>query len=147
MSEFDEKFIAEVTSAIVNGTNDFEIAALSSLQGSYLQRIHNDRKATDGSSLGRYRSEQYKKKRRERGRQTEEKDLEFHGDLRRSVKIGKSRNNNVMGFDRDLSRLIASGQQEQIGKEVHVVSNDEIAELDAAYLRELDFSLNKLRNA
>jgi hypothetical protein len=144
MNEFDDKFIASVTDAIVGGINDFEIAALSSLQGLYLQRIHNDRKATDGSSLGQYRSIQYKKKRQAKGRQVGEKDLEFYGDLRRSVKIGKSGNNNVMGFDRDLSRLIAEGQQEQIGKEVHVVSNDELKDMDERYLLEVDFRLNQL---
>lgn len=144
MKEFDEKFISQVTDTIIKGENDFEIAALSSVQGLYLQRIHNDRKATDGTSLGRYRNDYYKQKRRNAGRQVEEKDLEFHGDLRRSVKIGTSGTANVMGFDNDLSRLIATGQEEQIGKEVFMVSDDEVQEMDAAYDRELQFRLSKI---
>ncbi len=142
MAELD-KIIADITTTILDGVSDYEIAALSSLQGLFLQRIHNDRKTTSGMSLGQYRSIQYKKKRVDAGRQVDEKDLELYGNLRRSVKIGMSGGNNVMGFDNDMSRLIASGQENQIKEEVYTPSDSELQEMNDAYFRELDFRLNK----
>jgi hypothetical protein len=138
-----DKIIADITDTILGGVNDYEIAALSSLQGLFLQRIHNDRQTTSGSSLGQYRSAQHKKKRVEAGRQVGEKDLEFYGNLRRSVKIGTSGGKNVMGFDNDMSRLIAEGQEGQIKEDVYTPSNSELNEMTDAYFRELDFRLNK----
>jgi len=123
---FDEKFVQDFTIAVAGNSSDYEIAALHELQGRMIQRIFNDRKASDGSSLGKYLSESYKKKRKAAGRQTAVKDLEFHGDLRKSIKIGTSSGKNVLGFVTDLSRLVAEGQTRQLEKQVFQASDDEI---------------------
>lgn len=142
---FDEKYIAKVTAAFLKNVSSFEIAALSSLQGLYLQRIHNRGEATDGSKIGKYVTDYWREKRKEKGRQVSYKDLEFNSDLRRSVKIGTSNGKNVMGFDNDMSRIIATGQQEQTEKTIFAISISEQNEMDDAYVRELEFQLKRIK--
>lgn len=138
-----DRIIADITDTILGGVNDYEIAALSSLQGLFLQRIHNDRQTTIGASLGQYRSAQHKKKRVKAGRQVGEKDLELLGNLRHSVVLGTSGGHNVMGFSNDKYRLIASGQQGQIGEVVHTPSDNELDDSIQRYFLEVDIRLKK----
>ena len=140
---FDAKFVRDFTFEIAGKASQYEIAALSSLQGLYIQRIFNDRKATDGSSLGKYLSRSHIAKRKAAGRQTAEKDLEFQGDLRRSIKIGTSNGINVMGFVTDMSRLIAQGQEAQLKKAVFTPSDDEIDESWNTYRAALERNISK----
>jgi len=143
---FDADYIRRLTVATLGHTNEYEIAALSSVIGLYLQRIHNKGEASDGSPIGIYESLGHIKKRQELGRQISKKDLELHGNLRRSVKIGVSEGKNVIGFDVDLSRLIAEGQEKQTGKVIYDLQNGEQAEMDEAYARELEFVMNQIEN-
>jgi hypothetical protein len=140
---FDEKFVKDFTFAMAGNSSKYEIAALSSLQGLYIQRIFNDRKATDGTSLGKYKSISHIIKRKAAGRQTAEKDLEFYGNLRKSIKIGTSGNLNVMGFVTDISRLIAEGQEAQLKKEVFKVSDEEVDESWNTYRAALESAINR----
>lgn len=141
---FDSKFIDRFKRIVLPRVSSFEIAALSSVQGMMLQRIHNDGKASDNSLLGDY-SAQYAKFRKLHGRQTGKKDLELFGGLRRSVKLGVSGKNNVLGFDNDNARLIAGYQEGQVKKKIYTLSDQEDKERVEAYTRELNFHLRKVR--
>lgn len=141
---FTEKEIRETTDILVRNKGNFEIAALSELIGEYLYRIHNKREATDGSSLGAYVDDYWKQVRVANGRQIDEKDLEFSGNFRRSVKVGVSGGKNVMGYDNDLSRLIGLGQEAFIGKLIVPISVNEQKTLDKAFEKEVEFQLNKV---
>ena len=136
--------IAMITKNLLLHVNDYEIAGLSELAGLYKRRIHNNGEATDGSKIGNYKSAQYKAFRVLQNRQVSYKDLELYGDLRRSEQIGVSNGRNVFGFTRDLSRLIAEGQQEQTGKIIFGVSDKEQQAADDAYIRELNYHFNQI---
>lgn len=143
---FTPRFIANMNRAILGGVTGYEIAALHAVQGAMLQRIHNKRQASDESSLGKYKNPAYKEKRKAAGRQTDGKDLEFHGDLRRSVKVGTTGGRNSMGFDKDMARLIAEGQTGQIKKQIYELSDAEEREMLSTYARLLNRRINKFNN-
>lgn len=74
-------------------------------------RIFNDGKATDGSAIGRYVSD-WKKIRERAGRQIGFVDLQFDGDLKNGIQVGKEGgNNNTLGFTRTKERLKADGHE------------------------------------
>lgn len=101
------------------------------------RRIFTNRQATDGSSLGTYKSDQHKKLRRSKGRQIQEKDLFLEGDLFRSIAVGRnSRNELVLGFNRDRFKKIAEGQQRQTGKTIFQLSSSEVREVTEVFANE-----------
>jgi len=122
-----------------------EVAALTTLNGDLQGRIFNQGKATDGSSLGTYRSKSYKKKRQNPpdgsgGRQIIKKDLQFYGDLRGNISLGITNGNkNALGFKSDGARLIATYQEgkRQVGKPIFTPSKGELDAMAAAYLKEV----------
>ena len=117
-----------------------EVAALKTLEGDMKARIHNQGRATDGSSLGSYRSKSYKKKRESQGRQTVKKDLQFTGDLIANYTVGVTgQNRNALGFRNDKTRLIAEGQEgkKQVNKPIFTPSKGELDNMAAAYLKEV----------
>lgn len=67
--------------------SDALVAGLNAAMGLMKRRIFNQREDAEGFTLGPYISEQYKRKREKAGRQVDRKDLEFEGDLRRTIEV------------------------------------------------------------
>lgn len=97
-------------------------------------RIFNKGGAVD-SKIGKYRSRSYRKKREKAGRQTGFKDLEFNGDLRRSIQTGKRSTGAVIGFDNGRAKQIAQYQQDQTDKDIFSITDSEIKAARAAFLK------------
>ncbi|CAH1002674.1 hypothetical protein LEM8419_03546 [Neolewinella maritima] len=113
------------------------LAAASTALGSMKRRIFNEGEAEEGR-IGRYRSRSYRKKRQKAGRQVDYKDLEFEGDLRRSIQVGARDDGAVIGFTSVHSRRIAEYQEteRQTGKDIFGLNENEIAKARRAFLRE-----------
>lgn len=62
------------------------------------ERVFNDNKQVDGSSLGQYKSDSYKKWRESKGLQVKVRDLQVNGDLMRSIKANTSIDNYSLEF-------------------------------------------------
>lgn len=103
-------------------TDDLEIFVLNEFSGLVQERIFSRSKAVDNTTLGTYRSEAYKEKRKKAGRKTNIKDLQFTGDFVRDLDLGKANGKNAFGFKSDLSAKIVEGQENgsrtKSGKEV-----------------------------
>lgn len=133
----EKTIIDKYIDALINNTNPAVLIAANRLQGQITYRIHNSAQATDGRSLGPYKSAQYARKRKRAGRQTRVKDLEFTGELRRSFVVGTVGGNVAIGFDNDTAALIADGQQNQIGVEIWPPSEREIADAVEIIVQEI----------
>ncbi len=120
---------------------DPTVAAASFAQKELGLRIFTKGRATEGDMIGRYKKGKdgkrsyYMKKRLTAGRQVSYKDLEFTGDLRKSITFGSTGKTqtewkSAVFFDNDKSPLIAEGQEKQTGKSIFEYSDKEI---DAIY--------------
>lgn len=118
--------VTKLIEDLTRNVNPALVASITRLQGEMIQRIHSRGEATDGTSLGGYKSEAYKRKRQRAGRQVRRKDLEFTGGLRRSLVTFIGQSNAQLGFSNDTARLIANGQESQVGKEIYTASDQEI---------------------
>ena len=133
--------------------NDWKIVPLKLAEGLMKRRVFNDGKATDGSLIGSppvaqaprqgVYSRSHGKRRRSRGRQIGKKDLFLEGDLSRSLTVGTSRGEPVMGLSNARARLIAEAQQDQTNKEIFRTSKDEARKVARAAARELQQCLNR----
>lgn len=134
-----------------------EIAALSDLSASIQYRVFSKNQGTDLQSFGSYRSDAYKSKRAAKGRQTNIKDLEFDGTLRRNIVIGKNQGRNVLGFDSERSIIIREGQEKgsktrggvpvkQIGFDIFAPNETEIDLAFDKYVEVIDDKLRELNN-
>ncbi len=124
-----------LTKTLVNGKSRIEVGALVATSGVYKKRIFNRAQATDGSDIGSYKSKSYKAKRKSRGRQTSKKDLFFEGDLFRSIQVGRSGSENVIGYLRNQERRIARFQEQQTRKDIFGISKNEVNVLRKAYVK------------
>jgi hypothetical protein len=86
----------------------------------------------------------YKQLRRVQGFQTAYVDLEVNGDLRRSIVVGKSGTDNVIGFFNDDQRIIGRAQEDRFKKDIFAISTKELKEMDRAFIREVDAILKGL---
>jgi hypothetical protein len=78
--------LALIRATIASGAfQDALVAGLNAGMGVMKLRIFNQSLDALGNSLGPYYSETYARDRRREGRQTQRKDLEFTGSLRRSI--------------------------------------------------------------
>ena len=118
--------------------NKITFPILKFYEGESKYRIFNEGLASDGSKIGNYRSLSYKRAREARGRQTSYKDLEFEGDLRRSLTVGTNGNEFVFGFATDKSRLIGEYQEAQTGKEIFEPTNSEIKDINKLLAKEIE---------
>lgn len=128
--------------AIAQSKDRIEIPALSEFLGSYLNRIFKRGLSSDGRRIGIYVSN-WAKTRQKRGRQIAYKDLFFTGELRNSIQIGKSSNDNVIGFVNDTARKISEGQQGQTGKDIFTATETELKRLDKAIVKNLDREIKR----
>lgn len=97
---------------------EIQLPILKLYEGLAKYRIFTEGKASDDDFIGTYRSLSHKKARAARGRQTGYKDLEFEGDLRRSLTVGTNGKDIVFGFATDKARLIGKNQEKQTGKAI-----------------------------
>lgn len=121
-----------------------ELAAIKTLEADMKRRVFNDGKASDGTPLGPYRS-RHRLKRQLAGRQVQYKDLEFEGDLRRSLTTGELDGHAVLGFTRDRERIIAEAQQgnRQTGKVIWQPSGDELQDMLDVLIDSLEDDIKK----
>lgn len=124
---------------------DLQFPILKLEEGLMKQRVFNEGEAADGTKLGNYRSKSHAKKRRLRGRQTGYKDLEFEGDLRRSLTVGTNGGDVVLGFSTDKGRLIAAYQESdrQTGKEIWSPTDSEINQIKEVVVERIRACLKK----
>lgn len=109
------------------------LAAAKTAEGEIKARIFNRGGAVNGS-IGKYRSRSYRKVRAKAGRQTGYKDLEFEGDLRRSIQTGKRRDGAVVGFTNAKSAKIAGYQEDQTGKTIFKLSDAGLSKARKAFV-------------
>lgn len=77
------------------------------------QRVFNQGRATDGGLIKRGYSKGWQKKRKSKGFQTSYVDLQFSGDLFKSIKVGKSGNDTVLGFTNEKTLVYARANEER----------------------------------
>lgn len=75
---------AQIASGVFS---DALVAGLNAGMGLMKRRIFNQRQDAEGFTLGPYISSQYRRKRTKAGRQVDRKDLEYDGDLRRTIEV------------------------------------------------------------
>lgn len=121
--------------------SEIEIPALKALKGQMDRRIFRDGRTSTGVSMGPYYSA-WRKVRARAGYQTARKDLEFTGDLRRSIQVGKSGGRNVLGFTSGDERKKAETNeafiQRATGSSVFTASKRELEKVDKEVIRTLD---------
>ncbi|MGV6816117.1 MAG: hypothetical protein ACWA44_02470 [Thiotrichales bacterium] len=118
--------LAKRIARIERSAANIQLVAMKRAEGEMKLRVFANSQATDGSSLGQYKSDGHVKKRQDLGRQTARKDLVLFGDLQRSIVTGNQGGKAVLGFTTNKQRTIAEGQERQIGKDVFSLSEDTI---------------------
>lgn len=111
------------------------LPAMKSLEGAMGQRIHNDGKKSDGSSIGEY-SARYAKYRQSKGRQTGYVDLEDTSTLRSALQTGEVNGKPVLmlnpnvGYEKSSKRAkeIAGYHEDHYG-EIYKPTKDEMEEV------------------
>lgn len=115
--EFKAKIDRAVRESSVKQT-EFLFLGAKLLEGEMKQRIFNDGGASNGSKIGKYKSKAWITKRSENGRQTNNVDLEFTGDLRNSIKPVKSGRDIFLVVVNDKDYAKAKGQEDRRKKEI-----------------------------
>jgi hypothetical protein len=141
-----------------------EIAALKELEEKMKVRIFDKSKGTDLQDFGTYRSQAYKALRESKGRQIGTKDLQFSGEFKKSMTVGKNQGRNVLGFTndpndkiKDRSATIREGQEKgsktrygvpvkQIGFDIFTPNEFEIDEAFQRFVEVIDLKLAELNN-
>ena len=131
LSRLPEK-LEKLATKIEKEPKDWVLYAGKQAEEIIQDRIFNEGKTTGGQSFGRYKTKAWKKKRRNKGRQTVYKDLQMEGDFRKSIKpVTKSDNRVTIEFVGDsVLTKIADGQEKQIGKgSIFEFSKNEVKEV------------------
>lgn len=133
----------------------WKIPALKLAEGLMKRRVFNDGKDTAGNLIGQppiatpplmgvySRSQGLKRRNNSKRRQIAKKDLFLEGDLSRSLTVGTSNGEPVMGFSNAKARLIAQAQQDQTNKDIFKTSQDEAFKIARSAARELQKCLQK----
>lgn len=149
LSDIDDR-LADVLKKVVNNRFKYTTIAAKDAEGILKQRVFSKAQAADGSSLGGYKSKAHIKKRKSKGNQTSKKDLEFTGDLRRSITTAGRKNNSeaVLGFDNKDKFEIAEHQETYLKKDIFTLSTKEIAGITeratAVIARDIDKFLSEI---
>ena len=101
--------VDDLIDKIIANKDKWAYLALSRVEADMKTRVFNEGKDINEVGLGKY-SPKYAKYRKDNSKQISFKDLEFDGDLRRSIQVGRSGDRTVLGFVRTESRLIAGYQ-------------------------------------
>lgn len=107
--------------------NVIEISALSDSIAAFKFRVFGNLGGFDeqGKGLGDY-SKAYLKKRRLKGKNNEQKNLVFDGNLRNSIEVGIAEGKNVFGFTDLKLEEIARFQEQQLNTDIFGVNDDEV---------------------
>lgn len=105
--------------------NQIEVAALSVAESLFEKRIFTHGIDANGQQIGAYADGSYKNLRARLGKRTSFKDLYFDGDLFRSISVGRAGHKNALGFTDPDEAQIADYQEEQTGKTVFTLSEEE----------------------
>jgi len=104
---------------IEKSAKDYVLFAIKQAEAIFKDRVFNEGKTRSGRSFGHYKTKAWKKKRREKGRQTVYKDLQMTGDFRDSIKPNIKKDSATLEFAGDpVLEKIADGQEKQIGRGV-----------------------------
>ena len=123
---------------------DAAFVALKSYEGDMKNRVHNKGLNSQGSKIGDYSTEAWKKYRLSQGKQVRYVDFEVHEDFRDSLTTGQSKGDAVLGYTTDLSKKIHDGQTEHFG----VFSNPttlELRDFQDRFSDELNSKIGKCR--
>lgn len=136
------QYMRRLLAAIKEARGVAELTGIKTLEGLMKRRIFNQGLASDATPLGNY-SRAYSQKRRLAGRQIGYKDLEFTGALRRSLVTGTSKGAAVLGFINDRGRIIAEGQEQQVGRAIWRPTDAELDAMVKAMLRSVERTIKK----
>ena len=119
-------------------SKDMTFELTQTIYASLMERIFNFTKDSSGKKFGKYKSLSYKRKREQAGRQISNKDLQFSGLLKNSVKVGNLDDNTfAIGIipskhkDKADSANISVFQEEQLKAKIFVPSDKEIQKAEA----------------
>jgi len=121
------------------GKNQIQTAACNEVESRIANRVFVRGLATDRRQIGKYKDGPYKKLRQKEGRQTSKVDLEMTGSLRRSLVVGTSGGNVVLGFNRAEEATIAAKNEERYKKDIFAPSKTEVRAGNLAVTREIDY--------
>lgn len=123
----DEVDYSDVVKTFASAIDECEIAACLRIEGLIKRRVHTQGQKGDGSQIGQYQRDSYKKLRKSKGRQIQYVDLQFEGDLIRGYATGKTDDTgaNCVGFTNDFETEKAF-KMERIYGQVFAPSEDEI---------------------
>lgn len=142
MSKVVDRQASRLRRCLKKHAADAAIPGLKLVQGQILQRIHNRGEATNGSKIGDYLSS-WRDVRLAAGYQVSYVDLQWEGDLFRSVVVGTSNGVPVLGFSSDRERYKAVRHELFRKKSIWKPSKKERQALNKAYGRELGNRLRK----
>lgn len=145
------KAFAELQKEIPKLAAIANLTAMNNLNGELHSRIFNDGKASDGSSMGKYKSNSYAKKRASRGLQIQKKDLQFTGNLSKAIKIGVSQKELTLGIVKDergeglTSGKISEYQEtsKQVGKTIFKPTQKELDKFNKTVTNKMTELLSK----
>lgn len=123
-----------------------EIAALNWFNFQLKRRVYNRGLASGGVAIGKYVrriGRDWGDVREAAGRQTGYVDLEFKGDQRRDIVVGRSKGRNAIGFKTDRQRLIGSGHERYRKKPIYKPDKKELRAMTAIIVRR---SVKKLKD-
>ena len=143
-SELDDA-LRKLVREIEKNPQDLVLRGAKEAEGILKERVFNKGKTKSGQSFVKYKTESWKKKRSEAGRQVAHKDLQMTGDLAKSIKTGRrGKKNAVVEFDNTKAIKIADGQEGQIGKGlIFELSDKELKQVFRETQREFSITLNK----
>lgn len=122
--------------------NRVSIPALKLVEGLMKRRIFNDGLASDNTSIGQYVSN-WKNVREKNNRQNSYVDLSFEGNLLKSVQVGTSDGDNVLGFSTTKQRLIAENNENFRKKKIFALSDSERSAMNKSIARSISKELKK----
>ncbi|MBY9021947.1 MAG: hypothetical protein KGD67_12900, partial [Candidatus Lokiarchaeota archaeon] len=108
--------------------------------------VFNKGKTMSGQSFGSYKTEAWKKKRKEKGRQTTRKDLQMTGEFRDSIKRNPQKDHATIEFaGSEVLEKIADGQEKQIGRgPIFEFSKTEMKEVIDKTVKEIRIDIRKI---
>jgi hypothetical protein len=133
---------SDVVKVVASAIDECEIAACLRIEGLIKRRVHTLGNKGDGSQIGQYRRESYKRFRKSKGRQIQYVDLQLEGDLIRGYVTGKTDDtgSNCVGFTNDFETEKAF-KMERIYGQVFAPSEQEIDIAMKSYQALLDQKL------
>jgi hypothetical protein len=100
------------------------------------RRIFNRGIAADGTQIGKY-SKWWTKVRKKKKRQTKYVDLQFTGDLFRSIELGMKGEKAILGITNFDKARVAKEMEKLFGKPIFALSTDEVEKVSKTAAREL----------